>query len=95
MELPFEMMDLPLGWDLVEANGCVCVAGMNPDRLCPLHKGQKGRKDGVTVGRKIKGNTLMIFQSCEAISNTLAQIYAPIISTMEGLLLLLLFLKPK
>lgn len=95
MELPFEMMDLPLGWDLVEANGCVCVAGLNPDRLCPLHKGQKGRKDGVTVGRKIKGNTLMIFQSCEAISNTLAQIYASIISTMEGLLLLLLFLKPK
>jgi hypothetical protein len=40
MELSFEMMDLQLGWDLEEADGCVCVAGMNLDRLCPPHKGQ-------------------------------------------------------
>jgi hypothetical protein len=70
----------------------VCVAGMNPDRLCPLHKGQKGGKRVVRVGRKMDANTLMIFPFYKAISNMLAQIYAPV-QTVD--LLLLLFLKPK
>lgn len=83
MELPFEMMDLQLGWDLAEANGCVCVAGMNPDRLCPLYKGQKGRKGVVRVGRKMNSDTLMIFPFHKAISNMLAQIYASIISQLK------------
>lgn len=59
-----------------------CVASMNLDRHCPAHKGQKGRKEIVKrVGRKIKENTLIIFQFYRTIPNILGKvIYEPIIS---------------
>lgn len=69
MELSFEMMDLQLGWDLEERWLCLCC-GMNLDRLCPPHKGQKERKEIIRVGRKIEENTLIIFPFYRPISNT-------------------------